>query len=252
MKQTGYDPLKRATEVADLVCSGESRKYYRFRAARFYGGISTADCVGCCLRCKFCWSWHEVSQPERYGRFYTPGQVAEKLTKTAQKKNFSRVRISGNEPTICREHFFKVLELIPGDLRFILETNGILIGYDESYAKELSRYHNLYVRVSLKGCNEKQFGKLTGSHPKGFQFQLQALENLCRAGVKAHPAVMISFSNMKQINLLRKRLRGIRREFENFEVEELVLYGDVEKRLDTCGITYNSAYFPDGIPKNQM
>jgi uncharacterized Fe-S cluster-containing radical SAM superfamily protein len=45
-----YDPLEKAEEDAKLVCQGHHRKYYRFRAARFYGGIAAADCVGCCLR----------------------------------------------------------------------------------------------------------------------------------------------------------------------------------------------------------
>jgi len=39
------DPIKRAEELARVVTKGDLRKYYRFRPARFYGGIATADCV---------------------------------------------------------------------------------------------------------------------------------------------------------------------------------------------------------------
>jgi len=231
-----YDPVKMAEDVARIVCRGDLRKYYRFRPARFYGGIATADCVGCCLRCVFCWSWQKVVKPGAYGRFYSPEDVAERLISTAQKKGFDRVRISGNEPTISREHLLKVLELIPGDILFILETNGILIGHDETYALDLAKFTNLYVRVSLKGTREEEFSALTGAEPEAFGLQLKAIEYLYRAGVQVQPAVMVSFSPAENIRALRKRLGTIAPSLEDIEMEELVLYGDVEKRLRSAKI----------------
>jgi uncharacterized Fe-S cluster-containing radical SAM superfamily protein len=108
----GFDPLEEARLAAQVVCGGDRRKYYRFRPAKFYGGIATADCLGCCLRCLFCWSWPKVIAPGQYGKFYSPAQVAGKLTRIALKKGFHQLRISGNEPTIARDHLIKVLELI--------------------------------------------------------------------------------------------------------------------------------------------
>lgn len=252
MKKGEYDPVKRAQEVAGIVCRDDQRKYYRFRPARFYGGIATADCVGCCLRCIFCWSWREVVKPESYGHFYSPQEVARKLISIARKKRFRQVRISGNEPTIAREHLIKVLELIPPDIHFILETNGILIGHGRTYAEDLARFGNLYVRVSLKGTNEEEFSRLTGAEPKGFTLQLQALENLCRADVDVHPAVMVSFSIPENIHALRKRLAAIDRSFAEMEIEELVLYGDVEERLRKAKIECGTAYHPRDIPPEQI
>jgi uncharacterized Fe-S cluster-containing radical SAM superfamily protein len=46
-----------ASQTQAIVSRGRLRKYYRFRWAGYYGGIATADCVGCCLRCLSCWSW---------------------------------------------------------------------------------------------------------------------------------------------------------------------------------------------------
>ena len=147
-----YDPVKRAEEVARVVCKIDRRKYYRFRLARFCGGIATADCVGCCLRCIFCWSWREVIKPANYGEFISPGEVARSLVHIARRKGYSQLRVSGNEPTIGREHLLKLLELIPPDIQFILETNGILIGHDKSYAEDLSRFEfGLVFRWTLKG-----------------------------------------------------------------------------------------------------
>lgn len=247
-----YDPMQKAEETAKIVCRGELRKYRRFRPARFYGGIATADCVGCYLRCVFCWSWHELARPEVIGNFYTPEQVAARLTAIARKNNFARVRISGHEPTLCREHLVGVLEHLPPDLLFILETNGILIGHDATYAAELARFENLYVRVSLKGASEEEFSRLTGALPEGFLLQLKALENLHRAGVRVQPAVMTSFSSPENVATLRKRLAEIAPGLADIETEELVLYGDVAERLKRAGIRYRSAYRPDRIPPEQV
>jgi uncharacterized Fe-S cluster-containing radical SAM superfamily protein len=247
-----YDPIATAEQAAQVVCNGDQRKYYRFRPARFYGGIGTADCLGCCLRCVFCWSWDKVSAPDHYGQFYSPGQVALRLTNLARKKGFQQVRISGNEPTLARDHLLGVLSKIPPDLLFILETNGILIGYDSSYARDLSRFGNLYIRVSLKGTTEEEFSRLTGANPDGFGLQMQALKNLTQHNVTAHPAVMVSFSNPEKIKSLRNQLREIDEDFKDFEVEELVLYGNVERRLQKEGLGYHWAHPPASIPPEQV
>jgi uncharacterized Fe-S cluster-containing radical SAM superfamily protein len=239
-KEAQYDPVKRAEEMAKIVCRDDLRKYYRFRPARFYGGIATADCVGCCLRCIFCWSWRQVAKPQSYGHYYSPHDVAKELTKIARKKRLKLLRISGNEPTLGRGHLLRVLELIPPDLHFILETNGILIGHDRTYAQDLARFHNLHVRVSLKGANGDEFSTLTGAHPTGFTLQIQALENLLRAGVETHPAVMVSFSPAKHIEDLRNRLKHIDLSFQDIEIEELVLWGDVEERLRKKGLEFTT------------
>ncbi len=247
-----YDPVQKAAETAKIVCRGELRKYRRFRPARFYGGIATADCVGCCLRCIFCWSWHELARPEAIGEFYSPEQVATRLTTIARKNNFRRVRISGHEPTLCREHLVKVLEQLPPDLLFILETNGIPIGHDATFATELARFPNVYARVSLKGTCEEEFSRLTGAVPEGFLLQLRAVEHLYRAGVRVQPAVMTSFSTPENVATLRKKLAGIAPQLADIESEELVLYGDVAERLKRAGIRYRSAHHPDRVPPEQV
>jgi uncharacterized Fe-S cluster-containing radical SAM superfamily protein len=73
-----YNPVELAELTKRTVCKNNRRKYYRFRPSRFYGGISTADCVGCCLRCVFCWSWNVVTRPEECGKFYSPEEVVQR------------------------------------------------------------------------------------------------------------------------------------------------------------------------------
>lgn len=247
-----YDPIEMAGATREVVCRDDQRKYYRFRPARFYGGIATADCVGCCLRCVFCWSWREVENPERIGEWRSPEQVASTLVGIAERKRYRRLRISGNEPTIGREHLIQVLSRIPKDFLFILETNGILLGADPGYAEDLSRFPNLHVRVSLKGTCEEEFSRLTGAIPKGFQWQLKALENLLRQNVRAHPACMTSFSTPEKIAALKKRLRSIHPSFADFEVEELILYPAVAERIRKLGLPYHTAHRPDRVPPEQV
>jgi len=247
-----FDPVMLAELTKKDVCKDDSRKYYRFRPSRFYGGISTADCVGCCLRCVFCWAWNVAARPVEHGEFYSPEDVVRRLTRIAEKKRLNQMRISGNEPTICREHLIRVLELIDEKYQFILETNGILIGKNKEYAKDLSRFKNLHVRVSLKGTCNEEFSRLTGAVPEGFDLQLKALENLVHYRVKVHPACMISFSPHENIKTLRKRLKAIHPAFEDFEVEELILYPHIEERLKRFNIPYYTAYRPDNIPPEQI
>jgi uncharacterized Fe-S cluster-containing radical SAM superfamily protein len=234
--QIALDPLELAEKVEKVVSSGEKRKYYRFRPAPYYGGIATADCVGCCLKCLFCWSWHIVIQPEEVGRFYSPEEVTRNLVSIARKKGVHQVRISGNEPTLHRSHLLAVLQLIPKEIHFVLETNGILIGHDPSYAKNLSPFSNLYVRVSLKGACPDDFTRLTQAKPEGFGLQLKALENLIEEGVDCFPAVMSDFSSREEIIRLRQRLKEIRPDFEDFEEEELILYPFVVEHLQKAGL----------------
>jgi uncharacterized Fe-S cluster-containing radical SAM superfamily protein len=247
-----FDAIELASRTGTIVCRDGERKYHRFRPSRFYGGIATADCVGCCLRCVFCWSWKVTVMPEDFGEFYSPEEVAGRLVSVAKRKGFHQLRISGNEPTLCKRHLIGVLDAVPGDYLFIIETNGILIGWDESYAEELSRFPNVHVRVSLKGTNEEEFSSLTGAKPEGYQLQLRALELLMRSKVRVHAACMTSFSTPDNIKTLRKRLRSIHRSLEDFEVEELILYPHVAERLSKLGVRYLTAYRPENIPPSQI
>jgi uncharacterized Fe-S cluster-containing radical SAM superfamily protein len=231
-----YDPLTLAAETGKLVSRGDERKYYRFRAARFYGGIGTADCVGCCLRCVFCWAWDKVTDPADSGSFYGADEVARRITAICRKRKFNRARLSGNEPTLSRTHLLSLLHLLPQDIMFILETNGILLGHDRSYARELAAFPHLHVRVSIKGCTESEFSKLTGADPAAFGLQLKALEHLGEAGVSCHPAVMVSFSDQRSVDSLRERLRGIGEGFSDFEAEEAFMNPVIERRLAGRGL----------------
>jgi len=248
-----YNSVARHEAIEKLVVRDvggvEERKYWRFRYDRWYGGIVTADAVGCGLICKYCWVSDAVMfGPATVGTFYSPRTVADTLVKMARSRNLKQLRVSGGEPTIGKRHLLQLLDSLHGKgVSFILETNGILIGKDPKYAEDLSGHPFLHVRVSLKGCNEKEFTMLTDAKPEGFRLQLKALENLVKARVKCHPAVITSFSQEKNLEQLIQRLGGISQELgDNLETEELILYPSVKRKILKHGLRWFRAYTPNG------
>jgi uncharacterized Fe-S cluster-containing radical SAM superfamily protein len=136
-----FDPIELAASTERIVSCGTSRKYTKFRKVSAYGGISTGFAVGCCLRCIFCWVDWSRDYPEAHGRFYTPQQVFQNMLAKARATKVSQLRISGGEPTLCKNHLLQVLEFVEGSkFLFMLETNGILLGRDPGYAGELERF----------------------------------------------------------------------------------------------------------------
>jgi uncharacterized Fe-S cluster-containing radical SAM superfamily protein len=215
------NPFTLIQAVESQVCKNDSKKYYRFRKTQFYGGCATADCVGCNLRCVYCWAQKKVWLPQKFGKYYFPKSVAERLL----KMNQPLVRVSGGEPTIGKKHLLKLLSHIPDNVRFILETNGILL--DEEYIKELSTFKNLYVRVSLKGVDEQTFEQNTGANGKLFNTQLNALELLRKYGIRHRAALLFNIYTEEQIDTL-----GI----HDLEFEPLIKYDFVIQNLRKKGI----------------
>lgn len=187
----------------------------------------------------------------KVGKFYTPEQAFNRLYSIGKKKGYRLMRLSGQEPTIGRKHLLKLLRLVDNtDFRFILETNGILIGHEEDYAENLAAFKNLHVRVSLKGTNEREFTALTGAKPEGFSLQIKSLENLVAAGVSCHPSAMVSFSPPENVRKLGERLAAIAPFLKNeMEREELILYPHVIRRLKKLKMNYEIGHDPGCVPK---
>jgi uncharacterized Fe-S cluster-containing radical SAM superfamily protein len=195
-----------------------------------------------------------MNRPHDVGSFYTPRKVADSLVTLARKCKIDLLRISGGEPTIGKQHLVEVLEnLKDKGYRFILETNGILIAHDEEYAENLAKYNFIHVRVSLKGCNREEFASLTGAKPEGFALQLKALKKLVDAKVSCHPSVMASFSPKKNLQYLMEQIGQISPKLaEEIEIEELILYPHVVKRLHNYKLRYFTGYTPDRVPPEQV
>jgi len=232
-----FDPVELARETEKIVCRGNMRKYTAFYATGVYRGIATGYTVGCCLRCVYCWVDLSRDFPEEYGIFYSPKEVVSNLEKTARKYGTYKCRISGGEPTLCREHLFNVLEIIEKNERFnlfILETNGILFGADKGYVKELLPFRKAYIRVSLKAGNAEGFQRRTGAVGKCYELPFKAVRNLHETGISFHVAAMTDPRVMqeKERREIIRRLRGIDEEIaKNLEEEVIDPYNTTLFRL---------------------
>ena len=64
----------------------------------------------------------------------------------------------------------QLLDLVEtSDYVYILETNGMTLGNDKAFAKQLASYKNLHVRVSIKGTSQEEFHDLTDAIPESSQ-----------------------------------------------------------------------------------
>jgi len=183
-----FDPLGRAAETEAIVMHGTHRKYYRFRESHHYGGIVTADAVGCPFLCAYCWNYGRNESPEKFGEFYSADDVAERLTSIARKKKIRLFRVSGAEPILGTVSFDHLLQVLSTG-RFIIETNGLLLGARPDLAERL-RGLNASVRISIKGWDGESFERISGAKREFLRYPLIALKTLREAGVDAWPAVM--------------------------------------------------------------
>ncbi len=243
-----FDPIQLTEATEKYVCRERNgtvfRRYWRFRGGRWYGGIATADCVGCNLRCVFCGPLLTFMRLKDKGELRSPSYVVRRLTDLAMVRRYKYIRISGGEPTICFDHLIEVLEIAEKyPFTFILETNGILIGYNRWMAEELSRFNNIHVRVSIKGTSPEDFEKLTKADKKFFKYQIEAIKNLYDYKVSFHPAVVASFSDNESLNELVIDLKDIHPSIaENVEIEYIILYRHVMNSLKKNGVIPKKAY----------
>jgi len=227
-----FDPMARAEMVESLVMKDNKRLYHRFRAAPYYGGIATADAVGCSFLCAYCWNYGRNLNPSRYGTYLSPAEVASNLLSIAEKKSFHLYRITGSEPILGNpslNHLLDVLQILSReDPRgvFILETNGFILGHKKELVDDLA-FNNIRCRISLKGTDPESFEKITGAKKEFFHDPFIALKQLEEKGIKVWPAVMIDFFNDEEIHNLKTVLKENKikseLEFETLEAYPFVL-----------------------------
>jgi len=202
-----FDPLELARQTEKIVTragpEGLERKYTGFQSRPVYRGIATGYAAGCYLRCIYCWSDFSRDFPDKFGKFYSPREVAEGLFKAAEEgipepewrkliPKIDKLRLSGCEPTLGKEHLLSVLEHVEKfGYRFFLETNGILFGADRDYVEKLAKFSKfIYVRVSFKAATPEGFTQRTGAIGKYYELPFKALKHLLDRGIFARAAAM--------------------------------------------------------------
>lgn len=199
-----FDPIQRSQEVEKIVMQGDKRMYYRFRFAKFYGGIVTADAVGCCLLCAYCWNYAKNDKPEGKGKFYAPYEVAEQLIKISNKHKCYNFRISGCEPFLGMEsknHLFEVIRLVQRetDGNFVIESNAVVLGANPGFLDETPSHCKF--RIALKADNPETFEKVTGANRTGLDLQLKGIQALRDHKLGCKVAVMTRFADLTKVKL---------------------------------------------------
>jgi uncharacterized Fe-S cluster-containing radical SAM superfamily protein len=237
-----FDPIHLARETEDIVCRGNARKYTGFYATGVYGGIATGYTCGCCLRCVFCWVDWSRDFPERYGQLHSPEEAFRRLRETAHQFNVRKLRISGAEPTLGKEHLLTLLEHVERsefDL-FILETNGMLFGVDRDYVKAVSKFRKAHVRLSLKAGTPEDFARKTGARPEAFEIPFWAIRNLLDFDARFHVAAMSAdpriMSCDERMALVEKLASINRRLASTLEEEVIDRYETTLTRLKHAGL----------------
>lgn len=243
-KDEGYRPLELGVAMERIVVDGNRRKYVQLRRSlRFYGGTTSATEVGCNLRCKFCFSDKPVWKPKSTGKFYTPQQVFDGLKKNAERYGHTTISASASEGTLGRQHLFELLDLVEASkFVYILETNGMTLGADPDFARQLACYKRLHVRVSIKGANASEYHTVTGARVSSYRLPFLALHHLIEAGVSCNACLMASFSSSDSIAEFKEQLfnlhPGILR---SLEIETITLFPKVKERLDRYGLEPQAA-----------
>lgn len=235
-----FDPIRRSQQAEQAVMRGERRLYYKFRAAPYYGGIATADAVGCSFLCAYCWNYGRNENPGRSGKLHSPEEVARTLLEISRRRNFHLFRITGSEPILGEasfEHLAKVVGIVLQgcpQANFILETNGLMLGYRKDLAERIS-IRNLLVRIAVKGVDPASFEKITGARSEFFVYPLLAVSYLESRGARAWPALMEDLFSKEEIEELKKTLRE-RRIRAELELERLEPYPSVLANMSKRGV----------------
>lgn len=204
-----FDPIELTRETERIVTregsEGLERKYVGVYSAPVYRGIATGYAAGCCLRCFYCWANWSRDFPERFGEFYSPKRLANRLFKAAKEGitapgwerfrhlQVDKLRLSGCEPTLGKYHLLAVLRYVANSkyLLFILETNGVLLGYDKNFVEQLAEFKDkLYVRISFKAATSEGFTQRTGAIGKYYELPFKALKSLLDEGIYVRAAAM--------------------------------------------------------------
>ena len=168
------------------------------------------------------------------GKFYSPKQVFNALANAARKKGYKLISSSASEGTLGKKHLFELLDLVDkSEFVYVLETNGMTLGHDPKFCKQLSRFKNLHVRVSIKGCSKEEFHALTSAKRKYYELPYKALDSLIENKVSCNACLSISFSKKDDIDKAKQKLYNIAPGIlKSLELEYITLFPKVLKELN--------------------
>lgn len=186
-----FNPISRLSLIEDKIIQGDKRIYGNLAKFSSQGKNVIVEYVGCPFLCAYCWN---VNRNEKInligGTFFTPNEVATKVSLIPHVNEIETFTFSGAEPILgansCR-HLLQVIDLIhihQPKVQFIIETNGLALGLDLDLSKEIAKREEIIVRVSIKGTTPEQFEAITGAQKSVFELPIKAIVNLTQVGVE--------------------------------------------------------------------
>lgn len=230
-----FDPVERSHEIEKIVMQGNARRYYRFRYAKFYGGVITGDASGCNLLCAYCWNYYRNEDPLRAKDlgYFSPKEVVAKFKGMGKSHTCNKFRVSGSEPFLgeaSTKHLATIINTMQSS-RFIVESNGLMLGHDPSLIGHLVGLSNVQVRIAVKGSDPSTWSKVTGAKGKFQPYQIAAIKALRAEGLNVSVAYMDEFVDPNLLGL------GYG---EDYDIEGLRYYKSTKARLKERGLLKNA------------
>lgn len=237
LESFSFDPIERARQIESLVMKDTKRKYYRFRCQKKWWAPVVADSVGCLIQCAYC--WNAAKNRDLPGTFMAAGEVARRLNTLGAKHNEWYFRTGGCEPILGEaslNHYVELLEKCEAS-RFLLESNGIMLGYHPEYIKKLESFKDMLLfRISAKADTPERFEMISGAKKEFFEYPFIAIREAERMGFDCELAYMPEFTN-------ERKLRKAARWNGKCDGENLTLYRGVKDNLlkrNCWGLQYSS------------
>ncbi len=166
--------------------------------------------------------------------FLSPEEAARKAIVIANKHNCYEIRVSGCEAILgetSTEHFCQFVDELTKQAKparvkptIMLETNGIMLGYNPALLKRIAEVENMpIVRICLKGDSPENFELITGARKEAFQYQINVVKQLKQIKIGWEVGYMETFSDPEKI----KAATGL----DSIEPERLKVYGGTKENL---------------------
>ena len=127
------------------------------------------------------------------------------------------------------DHLISILELAECD-RFLIETNGIMLGHDLSFLAKLKPFRDIVrLRICAKAHDAATFETITGADKKYFELPFNALHEANRLEFHLHLASMPQFVDQYKL----RKASGWKGEMNS---EDLQLYPGIAQRLRDRGL----------------
>jgi SynChlorMet cassette radical SAM/SPASM protein ScmF len=150
---------------------------------------------GCNLRCRHCWIEPPHQSAKRQYPALEPGLLRHILDQ-AKPLGLSSVKLTGGEP-LMHPRIGEILEILRSEeLRFNVETNGVLC--TPGLARELVRSGMYHVSVSLDGADAETHEWVRGVEGC-FEAALKGIRNLVAAGIRPQVIMTLMRRNVGQI-----------------------------------------------------